>query len=804
MTSGALSHLRVLDLTQHIAGPYCTKLMAGLGAEVIKVEPPEKGDPLRSVGPFYQDKAGIERSIPFLWLNTGKKSIVLDLQSQSGIASLRRLVAGVDILIESFAPGTMSRLDLEYESLRAINPSLIMTSISHFGQTGPYSKFKADETQLYAMSGLMHETGDPDRAPLLAGTAIAQHSAALSAYVATAVALLRREQTGRGQHVDVSTQEASLINIEMSLVNCLQLGQVRKRNGDHHVMVPWEMYKCLDGEAAIVSGPMRHWRRAAEILDDPRLFERRFDYCKDRMALRAEFEALLKPCVAKCKRKNLFREGQKRKLAFSYMTTFDEVLESPQHLARGLFVEIDHPEVGRHRYVGPPFRLSETPWRSSRAPMLGEHNDLISSTTENVNAGFDCDAVDAVVAAMDADQPLNGIRVVDFTHEWAGPVASRVLADYGAEVIKVEYSKRLCVVRGARRENGAYDQHPMWHQVNRNRLSITLDLDRDADLRAFKELVRGADLVVNNSRGGVMDRRGLGYEDLRKIRPDIILASLSGFGATGPYAGYAGFGGTIEPLSGLMELTAYEPDGKRVRVREMDVVNGLVGACAIMTALLYRRKTGRGQWIDLSQMEAATHSLMGSHLLAFVMNEARPVPIGNRHVHYAPQGCYPCDGDDKWVTITIRDEEEWRAFSALLGHPNWATDPKFDTPEARWTHHDELDAQIERWTRKRSHTEAMAELQAVGVPAGAVLNSQELCEDRHLKARGYFIEAEDDSPGLFPGMQFRLSDGAGRLRTRGPDLGSANEYVFREILGRPHEEVPTINENEIGTGYDSD
>ena len=377
MAKQPLSHIKVVDLTQRGAGPYCTKLMAGFGADVVKAEPPETGDPQRAVGPFFQDRPGRERSIPFLWLNTGKQSVTLNLQAGRGVELLKRLVADADVLVENFAPGTMAELGLAYETLQQANPRLVMTSLSNFGQTGPYRDYLAEESQSYALSGLMYETGHPDQPPLAAGPAVAQYSAALVAYTATLTALFLRHQTGRGQHVDVSVQEAALVNIEMSLTNCLQSGKVRKRSGDRHVMVPWEMYPCADGEAAVVGGPIRHWDRAAEIFDEPRMFADKFRHCRQRIEHRQEFEALLAPCVRKMTGEELFQAGQQRRLGFACLRTLEEALQSPQHQARGLFEQIKHPEVGAHGYVGAPFKLSATPWRSARAPLLGEHNQAV-------------------------------------------------------------------------------------------------------------------------------------------------------------------------------------------------------------------------------------------------------------------------------------------------------------------------------------------------------------------------------------------------------------------------------------------
>jgi len=221
---------------------------------------------------------------------------------------------------------------------------------------------------------------------------------------------------------------------------------------------------------------------------------------------------------------------------------------------------------------------------------------------------------------MASARPLDGVRVVDLTHEWAGPHATRMLADFGADVIKVEYVRRMDIMRLARTEGCAYNHHPRWLQLHRNKQSVTLDLKQPDDAEIFKELVRLADVVVESSRPGVLARLGLGDDVLRALRPDLIMVSMSGFGQTGPEASYAGYGGCLEAVSGLQALTAYERDGRPMRVREMDVINGVSGACAIMTALVHRRQTGQGQRIDLSQLETTTGALVGAHLLEYVMN----------------------------------------------------------------------------------------------------------------------------------------------------------------------------------------
>lgn len=373
----SLSHVRVIDVTHCIAGPYCTKLMAGFGAEVIKVERPRTGDRMRSMGPFFRNAEGEETSIPFLWLNTGKKSISLNLKTSRGVQLFKCLVESAAVVIENFSPRVMPSLDLDYGILREINANLIMTSISNFGQTGPNRDYAADEIELYAMSGLMHETGDRDGAPLSSGPAVAQYSAGVSAYIGTLLALFHRTIMGQGQHVDVSIQEAAANNVEVSLIEHLRLGKVRRRNSDHHQIVPWELYDCADGRAAVIGGPIRHWLKGAELFEEPRILADKYAHVIDRIEHRDELEGILRPRVRNWPKKELFRAGQEKKLAFGYLAGLDDVLESPQHDHRGFFQEIDHPKVGGHKVCGAPFKMSETPWRNARAPLLGEHNETV-------------------------------------------------------------------------------------------------------------------------------------------------------------------------------------------------------------------------------------------------------------------------------------------------------------------------------------------------------------------------------------------------------------------------------------------
>jgi crotonobetainyl-CoA:carnitine CoA-transferase CaiB-like acyl-CoA transferase len=316
-----------------------------------------------------------------------------------------------------------------------------------------------------------------------------------------------------------------------------------------------------------------------------------------------------------------------------------------------------------------------------------------------------------------------------------------------------------------------------------------------------------------------LEKLGFDYATLSALKPDIIMLSMTAFGDTGPYADYCAYGAVMEGVGGMQSLTRYEDDVTPQRIREMDVINGIGGAAAVVTALHYRRATGSGQYIDLSQMELPTHALIGEHLLQQAIEGNHASTVGNASPYFAPQGCYPCAGTDKWITLAVRTQEEWLAFCQILeGSPVTASgeepapaslhsDLRFATNEGRLANRVALDALITRWTKDKRHLDIMLQLQAAGVPAAAVLDTSELSADPHLQARGYFhaTEAGDDSDAATPkqrmGVPFKLANTRSFVR-RGPNLGEHNIEVGSVVLNREHGRIPTLDESSIGTAYD--
>lgn len=383
------------------------------------------------------------------------------------------------------------------------------------------------------------------------------------------------------------------------------------------------------------------------------------------------------------------------------------------------------------------------------------------------------------------EKPLTGLRVVDFTWVLAGPFATRMLADWGAEVIKVQSG--ITMGEGDGNAGGYFNN---W---NRNKLGITLNLSKHQGIEIAKRLIGISDVVIDNFTPRVMENWGLEYHTLAKLKPDIIVLSMSGLGQDGPWRDYAAFGATIQAMSGITALTGFPgrpPMG--LGYSYADHVAGLMGVLAVLEALEYRRKTGMGQHIDLSELEAMS-TLLGTALLDYGINGRIASPAGNRPEHRmaAPYGAYRCRGEDRWCAIAVYTEEEWRAMVGVMGHPAWAEGQRFATLRDRWQNMDQLDPLVEGWTEEHSAEEVMSLLQGVGVAAGVVQDAADLQRDSQLKARGFFVELEHSVLGktTADGSPIKLSETSAQFQWAAPLLGQDNEFVYRHLLGMGEEEM---------------
>ncbi|TMB99973.1 MAG: CoA transferase [Chloroflexi bacterium] len=389
---------------------------------------------------------------------------------------------------------------------------------------------------------------------------------------------------------------------------------------------------------------------------------------------------------------------------------------------------------------------------------------------------------------MPDNRPLYGIRVLDLTQVYAGPTCTRVLADLGAEVIKVEGLRRMDITRNfliADNDSaGDYWNHGGYFPYrNAGKKSLTLDWGDPGAIELLKRLVPECDIVAESFTPRVMAAHGLDYESLTKLRPDIIMISLSGYGQTGPWRDYSGYGMGLEPASGLSSITGY-PGGDPLRtgISFTDPYSGMVGAGAVLAALHYRRRTGKGQYIDLSEQESAI-PVMGYALMDYAMNGRPAERMGNRSHWFAPQGCYRCAGEDSWLVITIRDDAEWQAFCDAIEHPEWATDERFADVLGRFANHDSLD-----------------DLITAGVIAAAVLNPKQALLDPHLRERGFFERVEHTGIGPQPmprQLGARFSAFETDAQAPAPKLGEQNREILQGMLGLSDEELASLTERKV-------
>lgn len=398
--------------------------------------------------------------------------------------------------------------------------------------------------------------------------------------------------------------------------------------------------------------------------------------------------------------------------------------------------------------------------------------------------------------------PLEGIRVADFCWAWAGPYGALQLAHLGAEVIRIESTTRTCPTRHIppwAENTPGVNRTGYFNQYNQGKRSLTLNLKTSEGIALAKKLVAKSDIVIENFAAGVMDKMGLGYDALRASKPDLIMISLSGYGATGPEKGYVSYGPPQVALSGMASLTGYRGGPpKQAGFSYGDPNGGVHGTFAVMCALLHRAQTGEGQYIDLSQREACA-MLLPEALMDYAMNGTQPSRPGNRDPYMAPHGVFRCQGEDRWVSIVARNDDEWQRMCTAMGQPGLAADPRFSTLAARKENEDSLEQCVTAWMRERSAEEVTQVLQQAGVPAYPSLNGRDMLANPHVAARGFFVELEHPEVGKRRhfGIPWKMSHTPCEVRRPAPCLGQDTDYVLEEILGLSREEVASLRNGEI-------
>lgn len=807
-----LSAYRVLDLTDE-RGQLCGQLLAMLGAEVIAVEPPG-GSTSRRVGPFWHDEVGPETSL-FHWsYNRGKRSVVVDLATEAGRERLKALAAGADVLVDSAGPGKLAELGLGPDDLAALNPALVTASISAFGGDGPRAGWAPSDVVIAAASGQASLTGDDDRPPLRVGLAQAYHHAAADAAGAILIALYEREHhSGVGQHIDLSAQQSlSQATQSMMLARPLNASALGRVSGGVKLggLLIQLMWPCKDGHVSVTLlfgaaiGPftrnLMEWIHEEGFCDEATRDKDWLDYTNLLLTGQepiSEYERI-KEIVGRFlltkTKAELLEATFERRLLIVPVTTIADVADSPQYRDRAFWQDVDHGDRGSVRYPGAIAKLSATPVANlPAAPPLGEDTAAVLAEPPRQPT-----VSVAERKPQRTGRPLEGLKVLDFMWVMAGPAASRVLADYGATVVRVESARRIDTARTLQpfRDDGNDPEGSgLFQNMNAGKLGLALDLSMPESREIVHDLVRWADVVLESFSPKAMRNFGLTYDELRKVKPDLVMASTCLMGQSGPHAELAGYGTMGSAMSGFFGITGWPdraPSGPFGAYT--DYVAPKIMLPALLAAIEHHRRTGEGQYVDLAQTEASMQ-LLAPALLDYSVNGRVMERRGNDDEGFAPHGVYPAAGDDRWLAVACETDQQWRALAATLGREDLAS---LDGASRR-ARRRELDELVSAWTAERPPVEAMVELQEVGVPAYQVQNTTEMVEDPQLGHRQHFVEVPHATQGTtwVEGTRFRLSRTPGQATAGAPTFGEHLFEILNGILGYDPDRIADLAAAEL-------
>lgn len=781
MPTPPLAQIRVIDLTD-LRGAFAGRLLADLGADVIKVEPPG-GDPGRWQPPFAGNVPAPDRSLPFLYRNANKRGAVIDLHDAAGRRRFAELCAQTDILLENFGPEERQRLRLEPAEVRARHPHLIHVAVADFGLTGPRAGWRAEPLPAFAASGALHASGFPDLPPCWLPGYLAHDCASVFAVLGALTAVLERERLGAGQTVEVSVQEAALHGLNpwsIPLADYTRLYPLVPASPPRNADGTYLVLPTADGYVRVLPGTVRHWRAFVQLLGSPEaLAGEEWENPVFRLLNGDAIRLLAADRLRARRRAEVFAEARRLGLPMAPVNTPDEFVAEEQTRVRGYFRRTGFPHVGDAPFAPAPFNLSVTPAVLRKAaPELGEAGASFSAQPiESRPAG-------AVGLNQASDRaPLAGMRVIDLGVGAVGPEVCWALAELGAEVIKIESQANLDFLRAVTVEPDAPNRSWTFNDECRGQKSVCLDLrtarGRDLALR----LCATADVVVENNRGGVVAKWGLDYDHVRRVRPDVIYVASQGFGRGGPLGEAQAFGPLNSSFAGGNWLWNHPdaPYPAGVALNHPDHIASKLAAAVVLAAIHHRRRTGEGQLIEMAQTEAAAY-LLGEFYLEGPCTGRAPVPRGNAVEYAVPHGVYPCAGEDRWCAIAVVDDGSWQRFRECVG---WASNSNWATLAGRLAARAEIDTRVAEWTRQRDPEDVAATLQAASVSAMAVLSPDDSRADPHLAARGAIVTVQHPEIGAerHIGNPMRMS--RTRLVTAGaaPLLGADTEEVLTRVLG---------------------
>ncbi|MGE0598973.1 MAG: CoA transferase [Dehalococcoidia bacterium] len=790
--NGALSHLVVVEFCDEIPGAACGKQFATWGAEVFVAESPG-GSRLRSASPRIQ-RNGRRHSLTWEFLSAGKSSVAIPSLTRSRGDKFASLLDQADVILLDWSATRLSEIGL---SVSELSKRAVVVSLSNFGASGPYEHFQATDLVLQALSGFMALNGLSEREPLKAAGSMPSQAIGVSAFIGAMAALLERDRSGTGQAVEVSSFDA--LTSLVPLLRSEYSGRDDTRQGAP--ISGTYMFECRDGYISLNPNASRNWDdllvglgvqvetlppelRTSEITPE---LARRFVSDRTRHLSARE----------------VFKRLNDLRIPCGLVNGPLELLNDVHLASRQYFIPMQHPSLGSLRFPGPPALMSATPMAApSPAPIPQEGDEV--ETFHSIAA----QTAHAVKEGWDRQPPLDGVKVIDLTAAWLGPYASMLLADLGADVIKVEAPHRPDAWRGAAvirpgspwasRPRNA-DAHPWntnsnFNSVNRNKRAIALDLTNAEGRSIFLEMVRGADLVLENFTPRVMSNFGLSFQELRQQNPQLVMVSFSGFGETGPYRDYRANGATTDTTSGWAAITGYR-DGPPTMMgtMEADPTTGLQMAACALVALRHARRTGEGQHVEGSMFETSV-GYIGEEMLLAQLTGENPPRSGNQHREMAPHGVFRCAGDDDWVAITVRDDQDWNSLVTLVSEEFGLHAERFATTAQRLANVEELESSLTAWTSVTSSRDVMNALQSRGVPAGVVQNYTAVLEDEHLRDRGWFklIEHPDMGSSRYNGFPWQFSRTPPRIHKAPPRVGEDSAEVLRNECGLSSERISEL------------
>lgn len=800
----ALSGLRVLEVGTGAALAYAGKLFSDFGAEVIKAESPE-GDAWRQMPPLVEGTGGPPESALFAWLNTNKRSVTADPARREDGQWLAQLARTCDVVLDAraldegvavLARPVWAGAPGEHGEHGGHKP--IEVALTWFGESGPYSQYVGADAVCRGLAGAVHGSGPaagPPHMPHDLQTGLVTGLAAFSAAVA---ALIGGEEASRRYVLSVHESVFGVVEMEAGMVQdqrhpLRRLGVNRFCNTH-----PGGIYETADGWIGIFTHTLPQWVALCQAIGRPELArDPRFASGPERIVRAHEIDAVLVPAFLQHTAEEWFEILAAGKHPAVVVPTMEQLLRQEVHRQRGAFVPV---RVDGACFEGPvvPLRLNEAgPLPGGPVPAKGadDHFYRTEGLAHRPRRLLRRDRARRL--------PLEGLRVVDLTMGWAGPLAARTLADFGAEVIKVESTGYPDWWRGANfteefyRER-LYEKNSNFNLMNRNKQGITLDLTRAEGRQVLLQLVERADAVIENYSAEVLPKLGLQYEALQAVNERLVMLSMPAFGLGNAWSNTRAYGGTLEQASGLPLYTGH-PDGPPALTSYAygDPIGGLNAGAAMLLALLVQKATGRGRHINLSQVEAML-PLAAPFILEQSVSGTVAPRQGNRHPLHAPHGCYRCAGEDAWIVLSA-DDASWAALCRVIGAEDLPADTQLASTAGRRAQQDRIDAAITQWSTQHEADDAMRLLQQAGVAAGVVRPMWQVLQDPHLLARGFWTEVERPFVGRYVAdtAWFREGSGPMPIRNVAPTLGEHSAQVLARVLGFSPEQILALERNGI-------